>query len=57
MKKIKVLELTTSFPRYIEDNAGIFIYKKAKTLNQSRIENHIISPIDLHAKKMKLWKG
>lgn len=43
---LKVLEVTTSYPRYKGDNFSIFIYKKVKALNKLGIKNDVLVPND-----------
>jgi len=44
-KKIKLLVLTSSFPRFIGDHAGIFVYELANTLSKNKIDILILAPL------------
>jgi glycosyltransferase involved in cell wall biosynthesis len=49
---LKILEVTTSYPRYKGDNFSVFIHKKVKALNNQGIRNDVLVPRDssIHSK-------
>lgn len=53
--KVKVCILTTSFPRFRGDPAGIFIYHLAARLAQKGIQVHVIAPGDPGANYFEYW--
>ncbi|MBW2019667.1 MAG: glycosyltransferase family 4 protein [Deltaproteobacteria bacterium] len=54
---MKVCILTTSFPRFKEDSAGIFIYNLSCWLSKRGIKIEIISPHDYGCKYSETWDG
>jgi glycosyltransferase involved in cell wall biosynthesis len=43
-KGIKSLVLTSSFPRFIGDHAGVFVYRLAQALNEANVKSVILAP-------------
>jgi glycosyltransferase involved in cell wall biosynthesis len=52
---VKVCILTTSFPRFKGDSAGIFIYHLSAWLAQKGIQVHVIAPGDPVADYFEYW--
>ena len=52
---MKVCMLTTSFPRFKGDSAGIFVYHLAAVLAQKGIEVNVIAPGDRGADYFEYW--
>ncbi|CCJ37026.1 glycosyl transferase group 1 [Methanoculleus bourgensis MS2] len=44
-KDIQLLVLTSSFPRFIGDHAGIFVYELANALNKHNINTLVLAPL------------
>ncbi len=54
MPKLRVLELTTSFPRAEGDFSGLFIYKKDKALIDKGVNIYVLAPTDENTKKKEI---
>ncbi|MBW2301676.1 MAG: glycosyltransferase family 4 protein [Deltaproteobacteria bacterium] len=52
---LKVCMLTTSFPRFSGDTAGIFIYRLSSSLLERGIEIQVLSPQDNSCKHSEQW--
>ena len=57
MNKMKVCILSTSYPRYSGDYAGIFVHNLAKELIFNNIKVKVVSPHDLDTKNCEIIDG
>lgn len=51
MEKLKILFITSKFPRYLEDTQPRFVYNLAEALKDLGHEIHVVAPHDKGAKK------
>ena len=49
-QNLKITILTTSFPRFLDDSAGIFIYKFASQLSDIKCSVNVVAPHDIMVK-------
>ena len=54
MRKLKICILTSTFPRFKDDNYGIFIYNNAIALAEAGMEVHIITPSTKGSKSFEI---
>lgn len=54
---MKILVLTTTFPRWVNDKIPVFIYDLSKRLRENGIEIVILAPHDEEAKKIEMMDG
>ncbi|HET59203.1 MAG TPA: glycosyltransferase family 4 protein [Chloroflexi bacterium] len=54
---IRLAILTSSFPRYIGDHAGIFVYELAKHLVDDNMAVHVLAPHDDNYPQREIWNG
>jgi len=56
-KKTSVLFITTSYPRYIDDHAGIFVHRFAKLLIKNNYKIRVITPNSKDTPKQDILDG
>jgi glycosyltransferase involved in cell wall biosynthesis len=54
---VKVLQLSSSYPRWDDDVSGIFIHDLAKALVAGGIETHVVAPHDAGAARREVLDG
>ena len=54
---LKITILTTSFPRFQDDSAGIFIYKFASHLAESNCLVNVVAPHDIEVRRQEFFKN
>ncbi len=57
MRKLKICILTSTFPRFNDDNFGIFIYRNAAALAEAGTEVHVITPSAKDAQTFEIMDG
>lgn len=50
-RNLKITLLTTSFPRYQDDSAGVFVYKFASHLSASNCSVNVVAPHDINVQQ------
>ena len=56
-RRVRVCMLTTSFPRFQGDKAGIFVWELAQALTARAVQVSVIAPHDLKAKGSEIRNG
>jgi glycosyltransferase involved in cell wall biosynthesis len=56
-KKLKVLMLTTSFPRFRGDGAGVFVYHLCRGLDKAGVSVDILAPHAPGCNRDEVWEG
>lgn len=54
---LRILILTSSFPRFLGDSAGVFIWHLCKELQTLGLEIGVVAPHDYGCKRHEAWKG
>ncbi len=57
MEKLKIMFITSKFPRYLEDTQPRFVYNLAEALKELGHELHVVAPHDKGAKKQEVMNG
>lgn len=54
---MRIVIVSSSFPRYIDDHAGIFVYNLAQHLVETGADVHVLAPADDTSSPKSTWDG